>query len=45
MEIATPDSSLWRVNVLAHTLFGIAVQLAAQEVWVRPRRERNSRIG
>jgi hypothetical protein len=33
------------VNVLAHALFGIAVQLAAQEVWVRPRRERNSRIG
>jgi hypothetical protein len=33
------------VNVLAHTLFGIAVQLAAQEVWVGPRRERNSRIG
>lgn len=33
------------VNVLAHTLFGIAVQLAAQEVWVRPGRERNSRIG
>lgn len=40
---ATPPAQA--VNVLAHTLFGIAVQLAAQEVWVRPRRERNSRIG
>jgi hypothetical protein len=33
------------VNVLAHALFGIAVQLAAQEVWRSPRRERRSRIG
>ena len=33
------------VNGLAHALFGIAVQLAAQEVWFGPRRERNSRIG
>lgn len=33
------------VNVLSHAVFGVAVQLAAQEAWLRPRRARNARIG
>lgn len=33
------------VNVLAHLLYGLSVQLAAREVWTNAQRQRPPRVG
>jgi len=33
------------VNVLAHLLYGLSVQLAAREVWTKTRTQRPARVG
>lgn len=40
---ATPPAQM--VNVLAHLLYGLSVQLAAREVWANPQQRDSARVG